>query len=101
MSTSPPPNSVRDTRASGVSLTEATLIVHLADGRSVSVPLEWYPRLAHATSAERSRWRLIGGGEGIHWEDLDEDIAVEDLLAGRRSSETQASVQRWLKARTG
>jgi Protein of unknown function (DUF2442) len=63
------------------------------------VPLAWFPRLAHGTSAERANWRLIGGGERIQWPDLDEDISVESLLAGCRSGETQESLRRWLGAR--
>jgi hypothetical protein len=96
MSTS---SNVRDTRASRVAVTEDTLIVTLVDGRSISVPVTWYPRLAHGTVSERSNWRLIGGGQGIHWPALDEDIAIEDLLAGRRSSESPASLDRWLDGR--
>lgn len=72
----------------------------LSDGRSISVPLSWFPRLLHASSAERRRWRLIGRGVGIHWEDIDEDISVEGLLAGRPSGESQASFGRWLKTRS-
>ena len=75
------------------------LIVDLADGRTITVPFAWFPRLAHGTPAERANWRLIGRGVGIHWPDLDEDISVESLLAGRRSVETQASLRRWLQAR--
>lgn len=85
--------------AQGVAANEEALIVDLADGRTITVPLAWFPRLAHGTQTERSNWRLIGRGEGIHWPDLDEDISVESLLAGRRSGETQASLRRWLKAR--
>ena len=81
-------------------LTDDTLVVDLIDGRSISVPLAWYPRLAHGNQAERAHWRLIGEGEGIHWPDLDEDISVEGLLAGRRSGETQGSLRRWLENRT-
>lgn len=80
-------------------MTEDTLVVDLVDGRTLSVPLSWYPRLAHGTAAERAEWRLIGRGEGIHWPKLDEDISVEGLLAGRRSGESQASLQRWLQSR--
>lgn len=87
--------------AQGVEVTEDTLTVELADGRSISVPLAWYPRLAHATPDERRNWQLIGGGEGVHWPDLDEDISVEGLLAGRPSGESQTSLNRWLEARTG
>jgi len=82
-----------------VSITEDTLNVELSDGRSISAPLEWYPRLVHATQDERNNWRLIGRGHGIHWEDLDEDISVEGLLAGRPSGESQASFKRWLVER--
>lgn len=77
----------------------ATLAVQLDDGRAISVPLAWYPRLLHATTEERDNWRLIGKGQGIHWNDLDEDISVEGLLAGRPSGESQASFGRWLEAR--
>jgi hypothetical protein len=85
--------------AQDVRVTEDALIVDLADGRTVSVPLAWYPRLAHGTSDERTHWQLIGRGEGIHWPQLDEDISVEGLLAGRRSGESQTSLQRWLTER--
>ena len=86
--------------AEDVEVTDDTLTAELADGRSISVPLAWYPRLAHATPHERRSWRLIGGGEGVHWPDLDEDISVEGLLAGRPSGESQRSLKRWLEART-
>jgi hypothetical protein len=75
------------------------LTVVLDDGRVISVPLTWYPRLWHGTPEERANFRLIGGGEGICWPDLDEDISVEDLLAGRRSGESEASLRRWLRRR--
>jgi hypothetical protein len=74
--------------------------VDLRDGRTITVPLEWYPRLAHASTAERANWRLIGTGEGIHWPDLDEDISIEGLLAGRPSGESPASFQKWLARRS-
>ena len=86
-------------RAEGVAISDDTLTVDLADGRSIAVPLAWYPRLVHATPAERTNWRLIGGGEGIHWPDLDEDISVEHLLSGVRSGESQRSFRRWLASR--
>ena len=89
----------REAAADTVSVTEDTLTVHLADGRTLSVPLAWYPRLLHGSSKERSRWRLIGKGEGIHWPDLDEDISVENLLSGNPSGETQESFKRWLADR--
>ena len=87
--------------AEGVDVTEDTLTVELADGRSISVPLAWYPRLAHATPDERRNCRLIGGGEGVHWPDVDEDISVEGLLSGWPSGESQTSLKRWLATRTG
>jgi hypothetical protein len=86
-------------KAIDVNVTDDTLSVELSDGRSISVPLAWYPRLVHADQAERSKWRLIGQGEGIHWEAVDEDLSVEGLLAGRPSGESQRSFQRWLSAR--
>jgi hypothetical protein len=86
-------------RANDVSVAEETLGVYVSDGRVLSVPLAWYPRLRHSSVEERGNWRLIGDGEGIHWPDLDEDISVEDLLLGRSSSESQGSLQRWLERR--
>ena len=83
-----------------VRLQEDALEVELSDGRAISVPLVWFPRLLHATADERSDWRLVGRGEGIHWEPLDEDISVEGLLAGRPSGESQASFKRWLEGRS-
>ena len=86
--------------ATSVEVTNDSLDVELADGRSISVPLAWYPRLIHATADERAHFRFIGGGEGIHWPDLDEDISVEGIVAGRPSGESQQSLQRWLESRT-
>lgn len=77
------------------------LTVDLSDGRTISAPLAWYPRLLHGSPSERRDWRLIGRGQGIHWNGLDEDISVEGLLAGRASGESQASLKRWLESRTG
>jgi hypothetical protein len=91
---------LRSSRAVRVSVTKETLAVDLADGRTVIAPLAWYPRLLHATPEERKRWRLIGRGEGIHWPDLDEDISVDGLLAGRPSGESQRSFKRWLAERS-
>ncbi|MDR7485648.1 MAG: DUF2442 domain-containing protein [Armatimonadota bacterium] len=90
---------VQVAQAQKVRVTDEELVVDLVDGRTVAVPVQWYPRLAHGTPAERRNWKLIGRGEGIHWPDLDEDIAVEDLLTGRPSGESQVSLQRWLKSR--
>ena len=85
--------------ATGVAVTDDTLTVDLSDGRTVSVPLAWYPRLLHATSEERHHWKLIAHGEGMHWPDVDEDISVASLLAGQPSGESGASLQRWLDGR--
>jgi len=69
-------------RIVGVTLTEHTLSADLADGRTITVPLAWYPRLLHATQTQRSAWRISGGGYGIHWEEIDEDLSSEGLLRG-------------------
>jgi hypothetical protein len=82
-----------------VEVSEDTLSVELGDGRSIAAPLAWYPRLVHATSEERATWRLIGGGLGIHWPAVDEDISIANLLAGQPSCESQASFKKWLAAR--
>ena len=84
-----------------VRLTEETLNVRLSDGREISVPLTWYPRLLNATKEERSNWRLIGEGEGVHWPDLDEDISVANFVFGKRSGESQESLKSWLESRMG
>jgi hypothetical protein len=86
--------------AQAVRITQDSLHVDLVDGRTISVPLAWYPRLLHATIDERKNWRLIGKGRGIHWEAIDEDIGVDGLLAGRASGESQASFKKWLTARS-
>ena len=85
--------------AQSVNITADTLRVDLSDGRTISVPLAWYPRLLHATVEERRDWRLIARGKGIHWEAIDEDISVEGLLAGRPSGESQDSFRIWLTSR--
>ena len=90
---------LREATAQNVSVKEDALTVDLADGRTITVPLAWFPRLSHGTPAERANWRLIGGGEGIHWPDLDEDVSTNSLVAGRRSDETQESLRHWLKGR--
>jgi hypothetical protein len=82
-----------------VEVTDDTLSVELSDGRTIAVPLAWYPRLVHGTLDERNRWRPIGQGLGMHWPDLDEDISVANLLAGKPSAESQVSLQRWLQQR--
>lgn len=90
---------VKDVPVTGVRTSSNTLEVDFGDGRSVSLPLAWYPRLAQATAKERNSWQLTGGGSGIHWPLLDEDLSAAGLLAGRRSQETPASLQRWRKLR--
>ncbi len=85
--------------AQQVTINEDSLIVDFVDGRTIVVPLEWYPRLLHGTSKERNNWRLIGNGEGIHWSDLDEDISIENLIKGKPSGESQSSLKLWLQSR--
>jgi len=89
----------RDVFAEAVKFSEDSMTVQLDDGRTLSVPLTWYPRLLHGTPQERAHYELIGDGEGIHWSDLDEDISVEGLLAGKRSAESDVSLARWLAKR--
>ena len=89
----------RDVFAESVRFSEDSMIVQLDDGRALSIPLAWYPRLLNGTRQEREKHELIGDGEGIHWPALDEDISVEGLLAGRRSAESDASLARWLEKR--
>src|SRR3990172_12694961 len=81
--------------AQRVVVTNDTLQVDLLDGRSLSVPLSWYPRLAQGSQTERQHWQLIGRGEGIHWPELDEDISVENLILGKSSGESQQSFKKW------
>ena len=79
-----------------VSVYDDSLSVDLADGRTVSVPVAWIPRLFHGIDEERNNWRFIGSGEGVHWPDLDEGISLENLWAGNPSAESQLSLKRWL-----
>lgn len=90
----------RDPVAVRVSVSDEHIAVELDDGRSISVPLAWYPRLLHATPEERSRYEFWGRGYAIEWPAVDEHISIEGLLAGRRSGESPASFDRWLKTRT-
>jgi hypothetical protein len=83
-----------------VRVSEDALTIDLTDGRSVSVPLGWFPRLMHGRPEERSKWTLLGQGQGIHWPDLDENISLEGILAGRPSGESQDSFRRWLEKRS-
>ena len=87
--------------ANQVTITTDKLTVDLADGRSLSVPLFWYPRLMHALPEELQNWQLLGDGYAIEWIDLDEHIGIEGLLAGRRSGESQRSFENWLATRSG
>ena len=92
---------LREVTVENVTVTKDTLELELADGRTVTAPLAWYPRLLHGMARERSNWRLIGGGEGVHWPDLDEDISVENVLLGHPSGESQRSFKQWLETRKG
>ena len=89
----------REAFATHVAVSEDALSVELADGRTITVPLAWYPRLSHATVEERSEWRLIGDGRGIHWPAVDEDVSVANLLIGQPSNESQTSFKKWLVGR--
>ncbi len=82
-----------------LNITDDTLSVDLSDGRTISVPLAWYPRLFNASETERDDWRTISEGEGIHWEQLDEDISTKNLILGQPSGESQKSFQKWLNNR--
>jgi hypothetical protein len=88
------------TKAVRVSISDDTLAVDLEDGRTILVPIVWYPRLAYATPDERSNFTIAGAGYGIYWPDLDEDIGVDGLLLGKKSMESQASFARWLAGRS-
>jgi hypothetical protein len=88
-----------DPAALNIEIDADSFTVHLTDGRSLGIPLEWYPRLSHATWSEKQNWRLLGDGYAIEWPALDEHIGVEGLLAGRRSGESERSLDRWLGQR--
>lgn len=87
------------TKIVNVTITDDTLAVDLEDGRTIAVPIGWYPRLAYGTPAERANFEISGAGYGLHWPDLDEDIGLEGLLLGKKSSESQTSFERWLQSR--
>ncbi|MEI6389305.1 MAG: DUF2442 domain-containing protein [Spirochaetota bacterium] len=89
----------RHAHATDCELSQDTISVILGDGRTVSAPLEWFPRLLHATESEKKNWALVGNGEGVHWPDVDEDISISSLLEGIPSQESAASLQRWLDTR--
>ncbi len=86
-------------KITNVSISDDTLMMDLEDGRSVSVPIGWYPRLAYGAPAERAHFNISNAGYGVHWPDLDEDIGVEGLLLGKKSTESFASFARWLENR--
>jgi len=92
-------NEITVPAATNVAVTDDTLTVDLSDGLSISVPLAWYSRVVHASKKERKKWRFIGRGEGVHWPELDEDISVEALIAGKPSGESQHSFAKWLQGR--
>jgi hypothetical protein len=83
-----------DERVRSVEFTEDSLVVGLRDGRVISVPLAWYPRLLHGTEARRARWEVSGAGYGIHWPELDEDLSTEGLLRGAPSPEARRETTR-------
>lgn len=91
---------IQEPRAKSVKVTDEGVMVDLMDGRTVVVPLAWFPRLWHATSRERNHMEIFGEGGYIHWPDLDEDLTVAGLLAGRRSGESPQSLRKWLDSRT-
>ena len=86
-------------KAINVNVTDATLTVDLEDGRTISVPIGWFPRLAYGMPGERENFQLSGAGRGIHWPELDEDIGIEGLLLGNKSTESLASLEKWLEQR--
>ena len=96
---SPSPGNPPSLTAQDVRFGDDDFTVDLSDGRTITIPLAWFPRLFHATLAERANWRWIGRGIGIHWPELDEDISIEGLILGRPSGEGQASLRRWLATR--
>ena len=85
--------------ATNVDISENTINIELYDGRSLSVPLSWYPRLEHASPEERNTWELIGSGLGIHWPEIDEDVSIEAVISGKPSNESQDSLNKWLNSR--
>ncbi|MBU2444529.1 MAG: DUF2442 domain-containing protein [Bacteroidetes bacterium] len=90
---------LEQTKIQNVVVTDDALIVDFFDGRTITVPLAWYPRLLHGSASEQNNWKIIGNGEGIHWAELDEDISVENLVFGKRSGESQNSFKKWIEKR--
>ena len=91
---------VQQASAQSVAVSKDSLTVDLVDGRTIIAPLMWYPRLWYGSPGERDNYEIIGDGALIHWPDLDEDLSVSGLLAGRRSGESQKSLKKWLQGRT-
>ena len=89
----------QDPRAIDLQITDAYLVVRVEEGRTLSIPLEWYPRLSNASVPERGNWQFFGGGYAIEWPDLGEHIGIEGLIVGRRSGESPLSLQKWLNDR--
>ena len=89
----------QEPRAQEITITGDSLSVDLMDGRTIIVPIVWYPRLWHGTPEERNNFEIIGDGTLLHWPDLDEDLSVDGILAGRRSGENKKSLKRWLEKR--
>src|SRR5882724_11387764 len=87
------------TRVVQATVTDDMLSVDLEDGRTIAVPIGWYPRLAYGTPAERAHVQISGAGYGMHWPELEEDIGIEGLLVGKQSTESPASFERWLQRR--
>jgi len=90
---------MQDLRAQEVEVHEDTLVISLTDGRVISVPLAWFPRLWYGTPTERANFEVIGDGNYIHWPDLDEDLSISGIMAGRRSKENPESLKKWLESR--
>ncbi len=90
---------IQEARVQKVSISEEALQVDLTDGRTIIAPLMWYPRLWHGTQEERNHFEILGDGAFIHWPDLDEDLSVSGILAGRCSGESAKSLKKWLEAR--
>ncbi len=88
-----------ETAVDSVRFEDDYLVVTLSDGRAISIPLHWYPRLQHSTTEERSSWEIGPDGSGIHWPDIDEDISVHALLAGKKSRESKTSLEQWFASR--
>jgi hypothetical protein len=90
---------IQEARAQSVTVSDEALSVDLVDGRTVIVPLVWFPRLWHGSKEERENFEIFGDGAYIHWPDLDEDLTIAGLLEGKRSGETPTSLKKWLASR--